>query len=135
MEKGLNDMKSVLAAIIMLAALLYAILTREAPADEFSAPAWAKAHHTCGTFGATVGDCDPPKSGALFAFCDAEQSDPCDTLHLMVRDVCAETIRELTDGSARFTCERVSFAERDAYLDTLEPKIRAKTIDAWKDGR
>ena len=113
-------MRSVLIAIAMLAALLYAILTREAPADEFSAPAWAKAYHTCGTFGATVGDCDPPKRGDLFAFCDAEQTDPCDTLHLMVKDVCAETIRELTDGSARFSCALADAATRDAYLRTLE---------------
>jgi hypothetical protein len=128
-------MKSVLAAIIMLAALLYVVWSREARTDEFSTPAWAKAYHTCGTFGATVGDCDPPKTGALFAFCDAEQTDPCDTLHLMVKDVCAETIRELTDGSARFSCALADVATRDAYLATLEPDKLANTFRAWGEGR
>ncbi len=126
-------------------------------------PAWAKAYHTCGTFGATDGDCDPPvilaptgepgqiatwdesgrqlvwrlppKRGDLFSFCDAEASDPCDTLHLMVKDVCVETIRELTDGSARFSCERASFADRDFYLRTLEPDKLANTFRAWREGR
>ncbi len=132
---GVPEMKSVLFAIIAIAALAYVVWSREARTDEFSAPAWAKAYHTSGTFGATDGDCDPPKPGALFAFCDAEQTDPCDTTHLMVKDVCEDTIRELTDGSARFSCAPVNAATRDAYLRTLEPDKLANTFRAWREER
>ena len=154
-------MRSVLIAITMLAALLYVVWSREARADstsvfapiiaqtpnwngwvktgqrasETGVPAWAKAYHTCGTFGATDDDCDPSKHGDLYAFCDAELTDPCDTLHLMVKDVCAETIRELTDGSARFSCALADAATRDAYLASLEPDKLANTFRAWGEGR
>ena len=73
--------------------------------------------------------------GNLYAFCDAEQTDPCDTLHLMVKDMCAGTIRELTDRSARFTCAPVNAATRDAYLRTLDPDDLANTFRAWREGR
>lgn len=128
-------MRSVLAAIVMLTALLYVIWSREARTDEWTAPAWAKAYHACGKFGATDGDCVPAKRGDLYAFCDAEQTDPCYTFHLMLKDVCAETIRELTDGSARFTCAPVNAATRDAYLRMLEPDKLANTFRAWREGR
>ena len=146
-------MRSVLIAITMLAAYavaIYATQTRAGPIigpppgpshevraliGEPDVPAWAKAYHTCGTFGATADDCDPPKPGDLYAFCDAEQTDPCDTLHLMVKDVCAETIRELTDRSARFSCAPVNAATRDAYLRMLDPDKLANTFRAWREGR
>ena len=60
------------------------------------------------------------RASDLYAFCDAEQTDPCDTLHLMVKDVCAETIRELTDRSARFSCVLADTATRDAYLRSIK---------------
>ena len=179
---GVPEMKSVLFAITMLAAYavaIYATQTRAGPiigpgpgpshgvralAAEPDVPAWAKAYHTCGTFGATDDDCDLPAAsiltptikqlldwkpsgypttvrsypinrGDLFSFCDAEATDPCDTLHLMVKDVCADTIRELTDGSARFSCALVNAATRDAYLRTLEPDKLANTFRAWGEGR
>ena len=50
-------------------------------------PAWAKAYHNCGTFGATDDDCDPPKHGALYAFCDTEWAEVCDQKALMLKDV------------------------------------------------
>ena len=161
------EMKSVLFAIVAIAALAYVVWTRESHSDEWAAPAWAKAYHTCGTFGATDGDCEPPKTddpispyyhdgyyvnqadpsglpylyrvvpkrGDLYAFCDAEQTDPCDTRALMLKDVCEDTIRTYTDGSARFTCAPVSAAARDAYLATLEPDKLTNTFRAWREGR
>ena len=59
------------------------------------------------------------RASNLYVFCDAETS-ACDTLHLMVKDVCAETIRELTDGSARFSCKLADTATRDAYLRSIK---------------
>jgi hypothetical protein len=73
--------------------------------------------------------------GDLYAFCDTSWPDVCDQQALMLQDVCAETVRTYGDGSDRFSCAVVDAATRDAYLDTLEPDIREKTFQAWREGR
>ena len=73
--------------------------------------------------------------GDLYAFCDTDWAEICDQKALMLKDVCEETVREWTDGSDRFSCAVVDDATRDAYLSTLEPRIREKTLRAWRDGR
>ena len=42
-------MKSVIFAIVAIAALAYIVWTRESRADDWSVPAWAKAYHVCVT--------------------------------------------------------------------------------------
>ena len=74
-------------------------------------------------------------TGDLYAFCDAEWATQCDERALMLRGVCEDTLREWTDGSSRFWCFRVDGATRDAYLRTVEPRVREKTIEAWREGR
>jgi len=74
-------------------------------------------------------------AGDLYAFCDATWETQCNERALMLKDVCEETLREWTDGSPRFWCFRVPDAARDAYLRTVEPKVREKTFEAWREGR
>ena len=54
----------------------------------------------------------------------------------MLKDVCEETVRDVWREIEAFWCEKLSPAEtRDAYLGTLDPATRDKTIKAWKEGR
>ena len=122
-----------LVGLVWLVAIIGVLVGRAYAQD---VPAWAKAYHTCGTPGATADDCDPPKRGNLYAFCDSEQTaDICDQHVLVLKDVCEETVWEWTDGSDRFSCAVVDDATRDAYLDTLEPDVRENTFRAWREGR
>jgi hypothetical protein len=73
--------------------------------------------------------------GDLYAFCDSTWTKNCDIHVLMLKDVCEGTVQDYTDNSSRFWCERVDAATRDAYLETLEPQIREKTFEAWREGR
>jgi hypothetical protein len=73
--------------------------------------------------------------GDLYAFCDAEWTQPCNTHALMLKDVCEKTLREWTDGSKRFSCAPVNAATRDAYLATVDKDVRERTIEAWAAGR
>ena len=98
-------------------------------------PAWGKAYHTCGTFGATDDDCVPPKRGKLYAFCDTEWAEVCNQNVLMLRDVCEQTVEMYGGGDPRFSCAAVDDATRDAYLEMPEPDIREKTFQAWAAGR
>jgi len=84
---------------------------------------------------ALVGLARAEPAGSLYAFCDSDWPEICDQKALMLKDVCEETVREWTDGSDRFSCAVVDDATRDAYLSTLEPRIREKTLRAWRDGR
>ena len=128
-------MRSILIAILLLAGFAYAIWAREARAVAPTVPAWAKAYHNCGTFGATDDDCDPPKHGALYAFCDTEWAEVCDQKALMLKDVCEETVRMYGDGSDRFSCAVVDDATRDAYMSTVDRDVYERTIEAWAAGR
>lgn len=102
-------MPSVLIAILMLAGLALAVLTREAHAEP---------------------------AGDLYAFCDAEWKEPCATKALMLKDVCEDTIRTYGDDQwERFWCARVDAATRDAYLGMVEPDVRENTFRAWREGR
>jgi hypothetical protein len=74
-------------------------------------------------------------TGDLYAFCDSTWATQCNERVLMLKDVCDETLRTYTDGSKRFWCYRVDAASRDAYLSTLDPDVREKTFDAWREGR
>jgi hypothetical protein len=128
-------MRSILIAIIMITGLAFAVWTREAHSQTSDVPAWAKAYHNCGTFGATADDCDYPKNGGLYALCDAEGSAPCNTLALMLKDVCEDTVRTYGDGSDRFSCAVVDDATRDAYMRSVNPDVRERTVQAWREGR
>jgi len=121
-----------IAGLFWLVAIIGVLVGRAYAQD---VPAWAKAYHTCGMPGATADDCDPPKRGDLYSFCDSDWKEVCDQDVLMLKDVCEETVREWTDGSDRFSCAVVDDATRDAYLDTLEPEIRENTFEAWREGR
>ena len=74
-------------------------------------------------------------AGDLYAFCDSTWATQCNKRALMLKDVCEETLREWTDGSPRFWCFRVPDAARDAYLRTVDPQVREKTFEAWREGR
>jgi len=74
-------------------------------------------------------------AGDLYAFCDKTWSVPCNIRALMLKDVCEDTIRTWTDSSERFRCIRVDPATRDAYLRSVEPRVREKTFEAWREGR
>ena len=128
-------MRSVILAIILLAAFAWAILARETRAGEPDVPAWGKAYHTCGTFGATDDDCDPPKSGSLYAFCDTDWPEVCNQKVLMLKDACEQTVELYGGGDPRFSCAVVDDATRDAYLETLDPDMRERTVEAWAAGR
>jgi hypothetical protein len=80
-------------------------------------------------------DCDYPKNGGLYALCDAEGSAPCNTLALMLKDVCEDTVRTYGDGSDRFSCAVVDDATRDAYMRSVNPDVRERTVQAWREGR
>lgn len=88
-----------------------------------------------GRYGNGLAPCEPAIVGDLYAFCDAEWSEPCATKALMLKDVCEDTIRTYTDGSKRFSCALVNAATRDAYLKMIEPYVREETFKAWREGR
>jgi hypothetical protein len=104
------EMRSVLFAILMIAALAYVVWTREARA-QYVGPA------------------------NLYAFCDIELKEPCNTKALMLKDVCEDTIRTWTDGSARFSCAPVNAMTRDVYMSTVDRDVYERTIEAWVAGR
>ena len=70
----------------------------------------------------------------LYAFCYPTYSPSCTRwARPMLKDVCEETVREY--GAKEAWCEKLSPAETVAYLGTLDPATRAKTIKAWEEGR
>ena len=99
---------SILIAILMLAGLAVAIWAREAHAET---------------------------SGDLYALCDSDWTEPCNTKALMLKDVCEDTIRVYTDGSPRFSCAAVNAETRDAYMKTVTRDVYERTIEAWAAGR
>ena len=98
-------------------------------------PAWAKAYHICGTFGATADDCDPPKIGELYAFCNAEWKEVCNQKVLMLKDTCEQTVEMYGGGDSRFSCAAVDDATRDAYMRTVDRDVYERTVEAWAAGR
>lgn len=82
-----------------------------------------------------LGVANQQPAGDLYAFCDTDWTDVCDQQALMLKDVCEDTVRTYSDGSDKLSCAVVDATTRDAYLETLEPDIREKTFQAWREGR
>ena len=73
--------------------------------------------------------------GDLYGFCDSDWKTTCDMEALMLKDVCEQSLQTYAAGDDRFWCVKATPFQRDAYMRKLEPAIREKTIEAWRQGR
>jgi hypothetical protein len=71
--------------------------------------------------------------GDLYAFCDTEWKTKCNGLVLMTKEACDDTLEFYTVNDPRFSCEKVDQKTLDAYVAKLNPDVRAKLFEYWKE--